>query len=266
MPMNGSNRATTRVWQADPVPFALDLDGVIWLADTPIPGAADAVRRLQATGEPVVFVTNNSSQPLGEVEAKLARHGVAATGEVITSAMAAAHLLEPGERVLVCGGPGVVEAVEGRGAVVVRDGLADAVLVGFHREFDYERLRIAAAAVRAGARLLATNDDATYPTPEGPIPGGGAILASIATATGVRPIVAGKPHGPMVDLVRDRLGERGVMVGDRPDTDGAFARALGFAFALVHSGVTDEAQIVEPRPDLVAVDLSALVEQLLPEC
>ena len=178
------------------MPFALDLDGVIWLADTPIPGAADAVRRLQATGEPVVFVTNNSSQPVGEVEAKLARHGVAATGEVITSAMAAARLLEPGERVLVCGGPGVVEAVEGRGAVVVRDGLADAVLVGFHREFDYERLRIAAAAVRAGARLLATNDDATYPTPDGPIPGGGAILASIATATGVRPIVAGKPHAP----------------------------------------------------------------------
>ena len=44
MPVKGSNRATARVWQAAPVPFALDLDGVIWLADTPIPGAADAVR------------------------------------------------------------------------------------------------------------------------------------------------------------------------------------------------------------------------------
>jgi glycerol 3-phosphatase-2 len=245
------------------VPYALDLDGVIWLADDPIPGAAEAVARLQGTGEAVVFVTNNSNQPVAAVEAKLARHDVAAAGAVITSAMAAGHLLQPGERVLVCGGPGVVEAIEARGAVPITEGDADAVLVGFHREFDYERMRIAASAVRRGARLLATNDDATYPTPDGPIPGGGAILASIVTATGVAPIVAGKPHESMAVLVRDRLGASGVMVGDRPDTDGRFARVLGFDFALVHTGVTTPAEVVEPRPALVAPDLSALVDQLL---
>jgi 4-nitrophenyl phosphatase len=163
----------------------------------------------------------------------------------------------------VCGGPGVVEAIEARGAVPITEGDADAVLVGFHREFDYERMRIAASAVRRGARLLATNDDATYPTPAGPIPGGGAILASIVTATGVAPIVAGKPHEAMAVLVRDRLGASGVMVGDRPDTDGRFARVLGFDFALVHTGVTTAAEVVEPRPALVAPDLSALVDQLL---
>ena len=91
--------------------------------------------------------------------------------------MAASALVEPGERVLVCAGPGVVEALTARGAVPVRDGDADAVLVGFHRDFDYERLRVASRAVRRGARLLAINDDASYPTPDGPIPGGGAILA-----------------------------------------------------------------------------------------
>jgi len=245
------------------VPYALDLDGVIWLADDPIPGAAEAVARLQGTGEAVVFVTNNSNQPVAAVEAKLAHHDVAAAGAVITSAMAAGHLLQPGERVLVCGGPGVVEAIEARGAVPITEGDADAVLVGFHREFDYERMRIAASAVRRGARLLATNDDATYPTPAGPIPGGGAILASIVTATGVAPIVAGKPHEAMAVLVRDRLGASGVMVGDRPDTDGRFARVLGFDFALVHTGVTTAAEVVEPRPALVAPDLSALVDQLL---
>ena len=245
------------------MPYALDLDGVIWLADDPIPGAAEAVARLQGTGEAVVFVTNNSNQPVAAVEAKLAHHDVAAAGAVITSAMAAGHLLQPGERVLVCGGPGVVEAIEARGAVPITEGDADAVLVGFHREFDYERMRIAASAVRRGARLLATNDDATYPTPAGPIPGGGAILASIVTATGVAPIVAGKPHEAMAVLVRDRLGASGVMVGDRPDTDGRFARVLGFDFALVHTGVTTAAEVVEPRPALVAPDLSALVDQLL---
>lgn len=245
------------------MPYALDLDGVIWLAEDPIPGAAEAVARLRATGDAVVFVTNNSSQPVGAVEAKLARHGIPAEGDVLTSAMAAAGLVEPGERVLVCAGPGVVEAIEGRGAVPVRDGEADAVLVGFHRDFDYERLRIAATAVRRGARLLATNDDATYPTPEGLIPGGGAILASIVTATGVVPTVAGKPHEPMAALVRQRLGATGVMVGDRPDTDGRFARVLGYAFGLVHTGVTAAIEVVDPVPDLAAPDLAALVDQLL---
>lgn len=245
------------------MPFALDLDGVVWLADDPIPGAAEAVARLRASGEPVVFVTNNSSQPVAEVEAKLARHGIAATGDVITSAMAAVTLVEPGDRVLVCAGPGVVRALEERGAVPVRDGEADAVLVGFHRDFDYERLRIAATAVRRGARLLATNDDATYPTPDGPIPGGGAILASIVTATGVAPVVAGKPHEPMAALVRARLGDVGVMIGDRPDTDGRFAVRLGYAFGLVHTGVTAATSVVDPVPDLVGADLSELVDRAL---
>ena len=160
-------------------------------------------------------------------------------------------------------GPGVVEAVEGRGAIATREGDADAVMVGFHRDFDYERLRIAATAVRHGARLLATNDDTTYPTPEGPIPGGGAILAAVVAATGVAPVVAGKPNAPMADLVRARLGAEGVMVGDRPDTDGRFARVLGYRFALVHTGVTLAHEVVDPTPDVVADDLAALVSDLL---
>ena len=90
----------------------------------------------------------------------------------------------------------------------MRDGDADAVVVGFHRDFDYERLRVAVRAVQRGARLIATNDDATYPTPDGPIPGGGAIVAAVAYAGGVRPVVAGKPYAPMADLVREVGGRR----------------------------------------------------------
>ena len=245
------------------MPIALDLDGVIWLADVPIPGSAEAVAALRAAGECVVFVTNNSSQPVGEVEAKLARHGIPAAGDVLTSATAAAGLVQPGERVLVVGGPGVVEALERRGAVPVVEGDADAVLVGFDKSFTYDRLRIAAAAVREGARLLATNDDATYPTPDGPIPGGGAILAAVVAATGMTPQVAGKPYAPMAALVRARLGPTGVMVGDRVDTDGLFAHRLGYRFALVHTGITGADEPVEPAPDLVAADLAALVGLLV---
>jgi len=114
-----------------------------------------------------------------------------------------------------------------------------------------------------GARLIGTNDDATYPTPEGPIPGGGAILAAVATASGVEPAIAGKPHAPMVELVRRRLGadlDGSTVVGDRPSTDGRLATALGVRFALVLSGVTKEGDLpVDPEPTQVVADLSSLV-------
>jgi 4-nitrophenyl phosphatase len=246
------------------VNWVLDLDGVVWLAETPIPGAADAVRRLQAAGNRVVFVTNNSNPTEAEYEAKLERHGVDGRGVVVSSAMAAASLIARAERVLVLGGPGVVEALEQRGAVIVTEGQPDVVLVGFHRDFDYERMRIAATAVRAGARLVATNDDATYPTPDGLIPGAGAILAGIERASGARAVVAGKPYAPMADAVRARLGEGdGIVVGDRPDTDGRFARTVGYRFALVLTGVIGAGEVasVDPRPDEVAPDLATLVDR-----
>lgn len=245
--------------------WLLDLDGVVWLSGRAIPRSVEAVARLRASGERIVFVTNNSSARVAEQEGALAAIGVAATGDVVTSAMAAAELLEPGTTALVCGGPGIDEALGRRGVTAVRDGAAGAVVVGFHRDFDYERLRIAAGAVRGGARLIGTNDDATYPTPEGEIPGGGSILAAVAYASGVTPTVAGKPFAPMADAVRRLVGPGPhVMVGDRPSTDGAFARALGATFALVLSGVTDLADLpVEPGPDVVGADLAAVVDTLL---
>jgi 4-nitrophenyl phosphatase len=242
--------------------WVLDLDGVVWLAETPIPGAADAVRRLQAAGESVVFVTNNSHPTEAEYEAKLERHGIDARGAVISSAMAAASLVLPGERALVCGGPGVLEALDKRGVTIIEDGQPDVVVVGFHRDFDYERMRIAATATRAGARLIGTNDEATYPTPAGLIPGAGAILAAIERASGVRAIVAGKPYEPMAATVRARIGDgTATVVGDRPDTDGRLARTLGYRYALVLTGVisAEEATLVDPPPDEVAPDLATVV-------
>jgi ribonucleotide monophosphatase NagD (HAD superfamily) len=179
-----------------------------------------------------------------------------------------ATLLEPGQRALVAGGLGLVEALEARGVeAVVNDGRdpgpVDAVVVGFHREFDFERLRVASSAVRAGARLLASNDDATYPTPTGPIPGGGSLLAAVERASGVTATVAGKPHQPMADVLLARHGPTGLVVGDRPDTDGRLATVMGWRFGLVLSGVTLEADGAEPVPDLVAPDLAALADRLL---
>jgi HAD superfamily hydrolase (TIGR01450 family) len=243
------------------VAWVLDLDGVVWLGEVPVPGSAEAVARLREAGERVLFVTNNSSARVAEQEEKLARSGIPAVGDVVTSAMAAASLLVPGTTALVCGGPGVAEALEDRGVGVVADGRADAVVVGFHRHFDYERLRVAHHAVRHGARLVATNDDPTYPTADGPIPGGGAIVAAVATACGVVPEVAGKPNAAMVQLVGTIAGPGPhVVVGDRDSTDGRFARALGARFALVLSGVTAAGEVPhDPAPDRVDADLAAVV-------
>ena len=246
------------------MPWILDLDGVLWLGDEPVPGAVEAVARLHGRGERVLFVSNNSSARVDEYLAKLQRVGVPTSEEdLVTSAQAAATIVDPGQTALVCGGPGVEEALVARGVSVVRHGRADAVVVGWHRDFDYERLTAATTAVLGGARLIGTNEDPTYPTPDGPIPGGGAILAAVATAAGAQPVVAGKPHPPMVELVRARLGaglDDSVLVGDRPSTDGVMAKALGVEFALVLSGVTSEADLpVEPAPGRVVSDLAALV-------
>jgi HAD superfamily hydrolase (TIGR01450 family) len=244
-----------------------DLDGVIWLSHRPIPGSVEAVARLRSSGRRVVFVTNNSSARVAEQEAALERIGIPARDDVFTSAAAAAALIRPRERVLVCGGPGVVEAVTAVGAVPVAGDdeagtTADAVVVGFHRDFDYERMRIASTAARNGARLIATNDDTTFPTPDGPIPGGGAILAAVSTAAGVVPVIAGKPYPPMAAAVLERLGRPDpaslLVVGDRPSTDGRFASALGCPFALVRSGVTGPATAVDVPVAIDAADLEAV--------
>ena len=251
--------------------WAFDLDGVIWLGDRPIAGSADAVNRLIEVGERMAFVTNNSFGRRSAVVEKLERLGIDAVDRVITSAMAAATLVGAGERALVCGGPGIIEELELRGVEVVDAGednadsaVVDVVVVGYHPTFDYRCMTIASGAVRSGARLLATNDDATYPTATGPVPGGGAILASIVTAAGTQPEIAGKPHEPIAELVRELLGSTGTMVGDRPDTDGRFALTLGYRFGLVLSGVTGRADLpTVPPADLVADDLAELVRQAL---
>ena len=247
-----------------PMTWLLDLDGVVWLAEEPIDGSVEAVHRLREGGERVLFLTNNSNQKVATVVEKLEGMGIPAqSDDIITSALAAASMLEEGQTALVCAGPGVEEALEERGVKTVTEGKADAVIVGWHPEFDYERLKAAAGAVRQGARLIGTNDDATYPTPDGPIPGGGSLLAAVAVAAGVdEPEVAGKPHEPVARLIEERVGSIDVLVGDRPSTDGLLAREIGARFLLVLSGVTKEDDLpVDPEPDEVKADLAAFVPE-----
>jgi len=252
-----------------------DLDGVVWLAHRPIAGSVGAVERLRASGRRVLFVTNNSASRVEDHEASLAAIGIAAEGDVISSAMAAASLVEAAEHVLVTGGPGIVQAVEARGAsAVINDGSepsgsvqrCDAVVVGLDTSFDYARLRRAGRALHHGARLIGSNPDTTYPTPHGLDPGGGSIVQAVAAVGGVEPTYAGKPEQPMADLILARIGSPDpasvLMVGDRPDTDGLFAHRLGAHFGLVETGVTDSDSRVDVEVALRRADLAAIADVL----
>jgi 4-nitrophenyl phosphatase len=256
-----------------------DLDGVVWRGETPIEGAAAGVEQLRGAGLRVAFLTNNSSGRVRDNLERLAAAGVTASpDDLVTSAQAAAALLAaeypsgraaPDTRVLACAGPGVVEALLGHGFELVESSTSElpatAVVVGWHRTFDFERLRRAADGVRSGARFVATNLDPTYPGTDGLLPGAGALVAAVATAGGRRPEVAGKPEPAMAALVRARYENPVVMIGDRPSTDGAFAAALGVPFALVLSGVAGtagEESVPDPPPAFVARDLGELAPKL----
>jgi HAD superfamily hydrolase (TIGR01450 family) len=268
--------------------WALDLDGVVWLAGRAIPGAAEAISELRAAGERVVFLTNNSGPRVASHVDALARAGIKCQpDDLTTSAQAAASLLPPGSRAVVVGGEGIREALDARQVKEVgADESPEAVVVGREVELDYWALSAASTVIRGGTRFVATNTDATFPVgvndgrpargedggsgasatagSNALLPGAGAIVAFIATASGRQPEVAGKPHQAMADLVRARYGPLSMVVGDRPDTDGLFAVRIGAKFGLVLSGVTRPSDLpVEPSPALVGANLSALVKQAL---
>lgn len=247
--------------------WVLDCDGVVWLAEQAIPGSAAAVSRLRAAGRRVVMLTNNSFPRRSDHLAKLERLGMATAPEdLLSSAMAAASLLEKGERALVVGGPGLLEALEAREVTVIRpqdaavaDGI-DAVVVGIDPSFDYRTLATAATAIHRGARFVASNDDATFPTPGGMMPGAGSLVAAVACASQKTPTIAGKPHEATVALLAGHVGKVEIVVGDRCSTDGLLARRLGTRFGLVLTGVTPPGHgALEPEPDLEAADLASLV-------
>lgn len=244
--------------------WIVDLDGVVWLAEEPIPGSAEAVARLRDRGIRVVFATNNAAPTVAELLARLDKAGIDADRhDLVTSAQAAASMLEPGTTAFPCAQGGVVEALTERGVIVVDGAPADAVVVGWTDQFDFDLLADTATLIRQGARFIGTNEDATHPTPERLLPGSGAILAAVAAAAQATPEVAGKPHAPMVELIRSRAGAMAMTVGDRPSTDGELARALGTPFALVRSGVTrDGREPIVVQPDEDVADLLSLVTRL----
>ncbi len=251
----------------------LDMDGVIWRADKPIGDLPATFASLQAKGYGVALATNNSTRTVEQYLQVLASLEVhLEPWQIVTSAEAVGDYLKArfpaGGPVYVVGETGLVEAVRRRG-FYVDPNTALAVVAGMDRSFTYQRLAAANRLIRAGSAFIGTNGDRTFPTPEGLVPGSGSILAAIQSASGVEPIILGKPGAYMYELALQRLGlepAEALVVGDRLETDIVGAQELGCHSALVLSGVTglEAARRWKPAPDWIGQDLATLVE-LLPQ-
>jgi glycerol-1-phosphatase len=254
--------------------FLVDLDGVVWIGREPVPGAPEALRTLLEAGKRVVFVTNNPGRPPGAYAERLGELGVAVgPSQIVTAGMVAARLAGEaaaaageGGTALVIGAPALKEMVAATGARVVEGEEAwdaDVVVVSGHRGFEYDELLASKRALDRGAALFATSHDPTMPYPGGELPGTGAVLAAVETASGRRAEIAGKPERHLFAMARAALGgaERVAMVGDRITSDIEGGRRAGLETVLVLSGTTsrEEAAAAEPAPDFVLGDLSGLL-------
>lgn len=251
----------------------VDLDGVIWLGGHPIDGAADAVARLRARGTRVLFLTNDPQSSRDEHAARLATIGIPATADdVLTSATATAQFLASrnhlqGRSVLVIGSPALHEEIAKAGFALVpphEARRAEIVVVGGHEGFDYAELRAATAAIATGAALFATGRDAVVPTPDGPSPATGAILAAVEAATGVTATVIGKPEPFVFEIARETLREcdHVAVIGDNLSSDIAGAKRSGLDAILVLTGTStrDDLEHAVIKPDFVFSSLAELAE------
>lgn len=254
-------------WLASIRHLIVDMDGVLWRGDHPLPGLTDFFATLQALDIRFVLATNNASKRPDDYQEKLARFGVAVPLEaILTSAQATADYLAsiapPGTPVYAIGGNGVRHALEEKGFLLTEEDVRY-VVVGWDPDLYWQKMAKAALLIQRGAGFIGTNPDTTYPTPAGRVPGNGSNLAVLELTTGVQPVVIGKPEPWLYRTAMARMGaspETTAAVGDRLDTDILGGRRAGLRTILVLSGITTREELVRSpwRPDLVCADIGEL--------
>lgn len=249
----------------------LDMDGVLWTDTRPIGDLPAIFARLKALGLRVVVATNNSTRSADQHQEKLARLGVLLEPwQVVSSSMAVvdylSHRFPSGGEVYVIGEENLKIALAKAGFHHHPDaeGLPLAVVAGLDYALTYDKLRQAALYIRAGVPFIGTNPDRTLPTPEGIIPGAGAVLAALVACTDMEPLLMGKPEPPLYQLALERLGtlpRHTLAVGDRLETDILGGQRIGCLTALVLSGIStsEQASHWTPQPDIIIRDLTSLL-------
>lgn len=249
-----------------------DLDGVVFIGSKPLAGGQEVFDWLAATERPYCLVTNNSTRTPSQYQEKLLAMKIhVPLPTIYTSALATAQYLKKeypkGAPVFMIGEAGVTEALSENG-FWFDDQHPALVCVGLDQQLTYAKLRTATLAIRAGARFIATNPDRTLPTEAGLVPGNGATLAAITTATDISPVVIGKPSATMIDLAIERIGARKedvAIIGDRLDTDIEAGAAAGITTVFVLTGVHHVADIKSfpAAPDFIVDDLIQFREALM---
>ena len=254
-----------------------DMDGVIYVGDTPLAGVQDALDYLTETGRKWLLVTNNASRTPEQFVEKLTKMNIRVRPEqVLGSAEATACWLAeqvkhhgwPSGPIIVMGQAGLKTALTNAGFELTTDpDQAVYAVAGINFELTYESLANVTLAIRRGARFIGTNADVTYPSERGPLPGAGSILALLTAATGQQPLVIGKPNAGMYEQAMARLGltpAETLMVGDRYDTDISGAIALGLQTAGILTGISTRAEFEQAAtpPHLIVNDLPHLIDML----
>ncbi len=249
--------------------LVLDMDGVVWRENEPIGNLPKTFDRFEKAGLKVILATNNSTKTPGQYVEKLAEMGVSVRpDQVVNSSMGVAYLLKKrfpkGGSVYIVGEKGLQTALEEEG-FRISDDHPLAVVAGIDREVSFPKLKKACLLIRSGIPFYGTNPDRTFPTPEGLIPGAGAILAALVACTDVSPIIAGKPGSTLFEFAMQRLGttpSETLVVGDRIETDILGGVNAGCKTALVLSGVTtkEQAAVASPAPDLIIPALENLLD------
>ncbi len=250
----------------------MDMDGVLWRGDDPLPGMIEMFEWLRESETPFALATNNSSKTQSDYVAKLTRMGVDDVPEsaIVTSATATAAYLHgqfpAGTPLHVVGMSGLRRILDGAGFDLSGDELPQAVVAGMDLNLTYETLKQAALYIRSGVPFIGTNPDLTFPSPEGLIPGTGSLLAALEAATDVSPTVIGKPRAPMFDTALATLGTSAaetLMIGDRLNTDILGAQRVGMPTTLLFTGVTTPDALSDTNndiwPDVAYEGLPALI-------
>ena len=250
--------------------WLLDMDGVLVREEAAIPGADRFLARLRERGVPFLVLTNNSMYTQRDLAARLAQSGLDVPEKAIwTSALATARFLDdqrPGGSAFVVGEAGLTTALHTAGYTLT-ERAPDYVVLGETRTYSFERITRAIRLVDAGSRFIATNPDATGPTPDGAVPATGSVAALISRATGVQPYFVGKPNPLMMRSALNALeahSENAAMIGDRMDTDVVSGLEAGMHTILVLTGSTvrAEAERYPYRPSRIVDSIAELVEEL----
>lgn len=252
----------------------IDLDGTLFHGGVMIPGADKLIAGLRSAGIPFLFVTNNSSRTAAAVAAHLNGMGIEAnTDEVCTSSMAAARYIAgelPQARVAILGEEGLIQACTEAGLTLV-DESPDFVVQGIYRSFTYDSLAKASRWIMEGAKFVLTNPDLMLPSDDGVMPGAGSLGAAIEAASGVSPVVIGKPESHLITYATAMLGikpEEAVVVGDNMRTDISAGVKAGCRTILVFTGLTTQdnlehyKSITGVTPDEIYTDLAELMVML----